>query len=389
MTRLHQNPWQVESLDDFTFICCPECTFKSKTESSFQNHALDNHPQCLAFFSENLESHGLDNENIDIKEEPLISIPEELPSHSIDNQSQCEVAFENDPLLDEDDNLSITSKQDPMICDSELKGDKKEHEIVDETIAKIENKQLPQEQPNKKSSHRLCKSKGPVAKQVNSNRDPPCEICGLKLNTRAEKMAHWFKKHTNLAKEYLCCNPDCDKTFKDYSELRNHITRNHNFILCDECGKSFRKSNLAKHVETAHADKNNLKYICDVCPFSTYAKKYLWRHLRTHNISLKALRVNKRKPTPEHRKRNTPCEYCGAKFDTVMEKMAHWKLTHVDSKGHYLCSHCPRTFVECIDLRQHLYVAKKNKEKKICPICNKEFLGKHLKRHISNIHGDK
>ena len=346
------NPWQVENLEGFMYLCCPECAFKSKTEPSFKEHALKNHPQCKVFFEHDIMP--------DEEEDSFLIMPS-----------------------------TLSPELESIKCEPDLGDDEKEPDLIDEAIEEIEKKQLPQEQPNQESSRMLSKSREAVAKRLNSNRNPPCEICGLKLNTRAEKMAHWFKKHTNLAKEYLCCNPDCDKTFKDYSELRNHITRNHNFILCDECGKSFRKSNLAKHVETAHADKNNLKYICDVCPFSTYAKKYLWRHLRTHNISLKALRVNKRKPTPEHRKRNTPCEYCGAKFDTVMEKMAHWKLTHVDSKGHYLCSHCPRTFVECIDLRQHLYVAKKNKEKKICPICNKEFLGKHLKRHISNIHGDK
>ena len=49
---MQTNPWYVESIEDFTFICCPECSYKSKTETKFQIHALENHPQCLVFFYE-------------------------------------------------------------------------------------------------------------------------------------------------------------------------------------------------------------------------------------------------------------------------------------------------------------------------------------------------
>ena len=44
------NPWQIESLEDLTFICCPECIFKSKDSEKFKNHALENHPDSRDFF---------------------------------------------------------------------------------------------------------------------------------------------------------------------------------------------------------------------------------------------------------------------------------------------------------------------------------------------------
>ena len=44
------NPWQVESLDAFNFLCCPECEYKSKEEEIFKSHALENHPQSSDFF---------------------------------------------------------------------------------------------------------------------------------------------------------------------------------------------------------------------------------------------------------------------------------------------------------------------------------------------------
>ena len=46
------NPWKVESLQDLTFICCPECAYRSKDESTFQDHALQNHVLSATFFHE-------------------------------------------------------------------------------------------------------------------------------------------------------------------------------------------------------------------------------------------------------------------------------------------------------------------------------------------------
>ena len=40
-----RNPWLVEDLDDFYFLCCPECTYKSKDDEAFMDHAVENHPK--------------------------------------------------------------------------------------------------------------------------------------------------------------------------------------------------------------------------------------------------------------------------------------------------------------------------------------------------------
>ena len=45
------NPWMVPSLNEFTFLCCPECVFRSKTATSFQTHAIQNHPRSSVLFS--------------------------------------------------------------------------------------------------------------------------------------------------------------------------------------------------------------------------------------------------------------------------------------------------------------------------------------------------
>ena len=51
MTYEMGNPWAVTHIDSFNFLCCPECAFRSKETSSFQSHAVENHPKSKVFFS--------------------------------------------------------------------------------------------------------------------------------------------------------------------------------------------------------------------------------------------------------------------------------------------------------------------------------------------------
>ena len=39
--------WEVESLEDFLYYCCPECDQKYQTCDDFQKHALSDHPKGI------------------------------------------------------------------------------------------------------------------------------------------------------------------------------------------------------------------------------------------------------------------------------------------------------------------------------------------------------
>ena len=78
-TGLLSNPWLVESIKEFTYICCPECVYRTKEESTFQAHAIQNHPQSFVLFN---KVEGTSNQqnaiepapgpcNVEIKEEPI------------------------------------------------------------------------------------------------------------------------------------------------------------------------------------------------------------------------------------------------------------------------------------------------------------------------------
>ena len=56
------NPWDVESLQAFLCLKCPECIFDTQEKDSFQNHAVQNHPLSMVFFGKILkEENGFGN----------------------------------------------------------------------------------------------------------------------------------------------------------------------------------------------------------------------------------------------------------------------------------------------------------------------------------------
>ena len=45
-----QNPWAVESIEAFSYYCCPECDLKTKNEDYFKKHAIECHNKSKVFF---------------------------------------------------------------------------------------------------------------------------------------------------------------------------------------------------------------------------------------------------------------------------------------------------------------------------------------------------
>ena len=59
-----KNPWNVNSIQEFLFLKCPECIFDTKEEENFRDHAFENHPKSFVLFGNNIKE-----ESLEIKEE--------------------------------------------------------------------------------------------------------------------------------------------------------------------------------------------------------------------------------------------------------------------------------------------------------------------------------
>ena len=82
--EIKMNPWLVDSIRAFSFLNCPECTFRSKEENLFAYHAAKNHPLSTAFFDKQIE---LEQSTIGLKTVECSPDSEEI-CESFDNDNE-------------------------------------------------------------------------------------------------------------------------------------------------------------------------------------------------------------------------------------------------------------------------------------------------------------
>ena len=114
------NPRLVENVQAFSFLNCPECTFKVKEANLFQDHAEKNHLLSSVLFGTNLET-----ESVYIKTEPN----EDITEH---------------PMIETEPNENIIGHQ---MIKAEPIDDSKEHQIIDPLNSVIDIKNEPLEEP--------------------------------------------------------------------------------------------------------------------------------------------------------------------------------------------------------------------------------------------------
>ena len=93
-------PWNIESLEDFLFYCCPECEVKKQSRDDFLQHALKNHPTSCDYLKQFLSikeeeysisaNNGLNSEKLEEEFEQFedkynLSEVENDFSHTVDN----------------------------------------------------------------------------------------------------------------------------------------------------------------------------------------------------------------------------------------------------------------------------------------------------------------
>ena len=54
------NPWLVDSIHEFWTLQCPECTFYSKEEEVFEDHAIESHSSSYVLFGKEVKQEQID-----------------------------------------------------------------------------------------------------------------------------------------------------------------------------------------------------------------------------------------------------------------------------------------------------------------------------------------
>ncbi|XP_071445624.1 zinc finger protein 227-like [Hetaerina americana] len=188
-----------------------------------------------------------------------------------------------------------------------------------------------------------------------------CEICSKGFNHRQHLEGHMLT-HTG-ERPHKC--PVCQKGFTLKQHLKDH-TRIHageKSHKCEVCSKGFTmKQQLTEHMLTHTGEK---RHKCDVCSKAFSQKANLKRHMLIH--------------TDE---RPHKCEICSKGFHHKQHLECHM-LTHTGEKP-YKCEVCPKMFTLKQNLKGHMLIHSGEKPHK-CEVCSKTFRRKqHLKEHMSN-----
>ena len=120
---MNSNPWNVGSIDEFSYLNCPECTFHSKEKTSFENHATRNHPlssvlfgtatKVIAFSSRN-ELNQLKQLTSDQKCKDIVSkynLPDNIHVQSMKNGDKSKKNFNGNTKVEKGHSLQKVSRE--------------------------------------------------------------------------------------------------------------------------------------------------------------------------------------------------------------------------------------------------------------------------------------
>ena len=350
--EIENNPWNVESLQAFLCLKCPQCIFDTKEKDSFQNHAIENHPLSIVLFGRV------------VKEEKHFDLEDNFLADKIDSQ---------DPLQCEPDYLDY--------CESKLEEFDYEYtEYNDQRNKENEEKKTYQ-------SHQctICKREfvGKNAKRnmndhvavVHEGKKPfQCEICKSCFSRERNLRAHISFVHEGNT-PFQCT--ECNEGFGYKHLFDRHIKLKHDKIpytpyQCTICKKEFSgvngKRNMNQHVAVVHEGKKPFQ--CEICN-SCFSKKVgLEKHISSVHDGNKPFKCNL-------------CQYATVHKGDLTR---HVESVH-EGKKPYQCTICKKDFAGLRHMKEHVAVVHEGKKPFQCETCNSCFSRKDkLRTHISSVH---
>ena len=126
-----QNPWAVESIEAFSFYCCPECDLKTKNEDYFKKHAIECHNKSKVFFIMLKPGNNTNKDPLEVETEFEFQEENEKGTEKFGesetsvneeslSESEGEVKKYEQTLIDGPDLASIDSRSGPLLisaCD--------------------------------------------------------------------------------------------------------------------------------------------------------------------------------------------------------------------------------------------------------------------------------
>ena len=250
---MSKNPWQVESVQAFCCIKCPECEYYTKEETLFENHATENHPLSFVLFDTKSDMNEDLFDSIVIKEEPI------LPMSN---------TFVNDH------------------CARNLPNNESEKNFGSETFADFKVK--------KKTSEQTDKLQEDNCELGKSDSKLECDFCIETFSKKADLNQHISSVH--YGRPYQC--DICKLYMKTEESLKQHKFAAH-YELCQNDETLFQT--------TANVQEKKKSFICDVCTAAFVSKEIMDRHIAAvhmeKNCQSSTVEFSKERSLETHQKR--------------------------------------------------------------------------------------
>jgi KRAB domain-containing zinc finger protein len=385
----NHDPWQVDSIQDFWFLRCPECSFDTKEEEHFRVHAIKNHPESLGLFEKTVKEEAIDtsfeNEEQNYK---ITDYFNKIPSDSLFLSSICP-----EVLIKEEDIEKI----------SDYDGKRYNCFQSDNIFTGITGQKVQVDTVHKGARYN-------------------CENCDRKFSQKWQLFVHIKADHREnnsdnsnekIGQRYDEIKPFsckwCDKSFFQVNEVKEHI-KFHNQIYekkktiksfnCLSCDKNFRKNHLLKiHKESVHEGK---KHVCPTCGIACSSKNGVYKHIKQvhENIKRKSIKEsmcpicgkNLKISLKTHiemvheGKRPFTCSICGLTMATKGNVKMHIQSVHEKIKPNK-CSRCESSFFHIGDLKRHIESVHEGKRDFKCSLCEATFsTQRSLNRHVKVVH---
>lgn len=221
--------------------------------------------------------------------------------------------------------------------------------------------------------------------EITTNTQMTCDLCeqqGIKkmFKLKLRLIKHMENDHLKLEKgasKYPCTQ--CSSSFSKKFQLQDHLKRIHSALKCDICDMDFENRKDLNLHNYLHCDylveyKEEIKFECILCPFSTRNKNELNNHIPCHLRDF------------ETDERPLICLNCSKIIEDYDTLQSHSEV-HNEKVTHQ-CLKCNKKFVLGIKLLEHL---KKHfdRERNACPYENCSFAPKarsDLENHIKYKH---
>ncbi|XP_032672620.1 zinc finger protein Xfin-like [Odontomachus brunneus] len=276
------------------------------------------------------------------------------------------------------------------------------------------------EDPNEQNANISCVEYGSLDEDVRIDNDSinasavsdpgtqryECNQCGKVLSNYANLRRHATIAHRNT-KHYQCT--ECSETFTRKEVYEQHMQHEHKtsktMFHCPQCPKSFVfQTNFSYHFRTAHLEKSQDGYACDICGKVFVEEASLKIHKGWHNransrLSTRFILANQKNPN-DLQKDTSVTETNSPERPARARKSFPNPSSHSSSKsqGNLQCQVCNDKFNDVTELRTHLWdihCAKNKPEKSIsndelqCELCtnvfpDKTILAAHMKWHKAN-----